>query len=382
MFEKIIIFSILCIQLHAKPNIYIGGYQKIDGFERATIWPVDTLGTIYPSVVLGDINKNSSIGCITSIADTLYCLGTEGPDNLKKQVLWILKNNLNDVEKIFLETFEGQVNCFYLTAYGDKLYGCGNIKSGENSVAAFILLDSLGNIIKTTPLEPNNLDSVGVSLSILRDKIYISGNNQNNVGTLWVTDIFGSFIESTQLNSQSDTVYIFSNTALKNNLFSVGYKIQSEGYEGTLWITNVNTLATQEASFAKNGYSLPPKSVILIGGRLYISGVQAGSANTAILWITSSSGTVLKETSLGNPGLNSVASSITAISNQVFCVGSQNQINTTNLATLWITDALGSSPLTIALSTLPSEANFIYTPIKSLILENALQKFSNVHYQK
>ena len=104
----ILICSFLSSQLLAKPNIYIGGCQKIGSFERATIWRADNKGAVYPSTVLGEDSKDSSITCITSIGDKLYCLGTEKIAGNDQQVLWILKQNTNDVEKFFLESTDGE----------------------------------------------------------------------------------------------------------------------------------------------------------------------------------------------------------------------------------------------------------------------------------
>lgn len=377
----LLIFSFLSLQLNANPNIFIGGSQTIDSFEQATIWPVDNQGTLYPSVIIGESSKDSSVDCITSISDRLYCLGTEKQDSVKKQVLWILKKSTYEGQKVILEGFEGASPLAYITAYGDKLYGCGSIQSGENSFASLVLLDALGNITKTTTLGAKNLSSNALSLSILGDKIYISGY-ENTTGTLWIADTSGAFIASTSLSSENNVVNIFSNTTLRSNIYSVGYISFNGGFEGTLWITNPYTLTSYATPFVKNGYIYPRKSIVAINNSLVIAGILDTSPNAATLWITNAYGNLIKETLLGNPYRQSQALSITSIGNQVFCVGQQYDLDNKARATLWITDALGSTPLSISLSDLTSGANFIYTPLQSLNLEKAFQKFSQVRYQK
>jgi len=242
------------------------------------------------------------------------------------------------------------------------------------------LLDSDGKIIKISILGKKNSSSNATSLAILGDKVYISGF-ENNIGTLWITDTSGSINQSVALSSSNYIANIFSNAAHVNNIYSTGYIVIGEIYKGTLWITNVNTLSTYATTFAIKGYTLPPKSIIALDDRLLIAGVNSASQDAATLWITNQAGVVIDEKFLGYPGFQSIASSITSIDNQVFCVGNQ-KIDAAFHATLWITDACGSSSLSIALSGLPSEANFVYTPIQSLALEKALLKFSNIHYQK
>ena len=91
---------------------------------------------------------------------------------------------------------------------------------------------------------------------------------------------------------------------------------------------------------------------------VYIAGTQ-GETGIATLWITDTLGTNIQAMPIGDPGFYSEAHQVIAVNNKLCCVGVQYATSPT--AMLWITDLAGSLLNAIPLETIDGNQSYAYS---------------------
>jgi hypothetical protein len=145
--------------------------------------------------------------------------------------------------------------------------------------------------------------------------------------------------------SSSAPILIGPNNFLANSIDAIGNKLCVVGFHSSLraslLITDVSGVTLKDTLLSQVTSSA--NCVKAFDGKLFCGGydmIEAGIP-LATLWITDSLGTVKKTTPLGKEGTFSQVHSITANNNKIFCAGEQADKSSTR-AVLWITDTEGT----------------------------------------
>jgi hypothetical protein len=181
--------------------------------------------------------------------------------------------------------------------------------AGRNdlSQATLWITDSVGTLIKTTPLDKEGSEAFNCML--VGSDVYICGFNSNNNPSLWITDLFGTLKLSIPLSDQQGLVLNFAQ--LGNNIYMVG-KINKQGI---LWIVNTvsKSVTPKIIESATSAYDLS-----IYQNKLYIVGK---THKLDRLFITDLSVNIIAITDLWQLGSRSFA--ISADNSRIYLLGDE-----------------------------------------------------------
>ena len=238
----VVMLSLVTSLLHcAGAPVYIVGARinTINSTNIATLWITDTSGKSPKTVELGKQELSSFATSIKALNNKLYCLGLELDQSYGTAILWITDTSGSSLQAVNLDNFTipeaagGQI-----TSVGNKIFCSGFLPSDSNK-AALLVFDTSNQRQSIIRLGTDNSKSTGVAVTYANNKIYCLGNG--NAGDtysaqLWITNTSGELLHTIQLASREDIIRATALTAANNKIYCVGKVMETP----TLWITDID----------------------------------------------------------------------------------------------------------------------------------------------